>query len=790
MAAPALSTQEARAGTSNIVNLSERGRAARAVTAAESGRMLNDCRDLAMRRLSQSLHEMLAQIEEDLFQMAEATFEKEVHDLYLDVRGKAKEKWPRIEEAFARQFVDTFNRTLRGEVRPAIHSAAVSALELTLVDEDQLAESIALQQVAGNLRENCEDELSLLGERVAVLLGKNQLSDEENPISPQAVCSGLKAACDEIDGSLKQKLILLKQIERRVSDVLHTVYADLNSEMVRWDILPDLKHAYRRPSHSSAAAKPAAAPESQSGSGKSQAGDEKRDADLFSALQQLIQSRYTSAATGAEAMPLGAAMARAGQPAEAAEAAAVSLPPGAWLDSLTDMQRGDWRAPAAAEGDETPLPQLGPVGGATNVLREIKARAMAEGVGQLDAITIDIVAMLFDFIFDDAKIPDPIKGLVGRLQIPVLKVAMLDKTFFSSKTHPARKLLDSIAQAAIGWGSVVDQDDQLYQELSFIVGRIQIEFERDVQVFTDAINLLGAVVAERDARAETIAERSADLMRQRETEEIAWIIAGEAVSRRDSSAVPEALRGFLVQHWQHVLKELCLRYGEDHHAYLSAVATMEDLLWSVTPKENGEERRQLVGTLPGLLRALHAGLDSIALSQETRREFFDQLVGLHSAAVRAGLGAAAPAVVPAITETPAPLAIQLPAADQYSINPEGELLVTRITQDDVQIDEVALVGARTEAAGADIYRGWVSQLKRGDWVEFRQNDGSATRARLSWISPQRGVYLFTNPQSPRATSISPDALTHQFRVGLAEIIADEPMFDRAVSGVLGTLQAA
>jgi len=775
MAAPA---------TSNIFNLSERGRGGRTISPVESGRMLNDCRDLAMRRLSQSLHEMLAEIEEDLFQMAEATFEKEMHDLYLEVRGKAKEKWPRIEDAFARQFVDTFNRTLRGEVRPAIQSAAANALELTLVDEDQLAESIALQQVAGNLRENCEDELSVLGERVAVLLGKSELKDEENPISPQAVCTGLKAACDEIDGTLKQKLVLLRQIERRVSEVLHSVYADLNTEMVRWDVLPDLKHAYRRPSNPGAAGKVPGKAEAAS----PRAGEEPTGADLFSALQQLMQARYTSVASAAQAFPLGAAPARASEPAGGEAAAAMAND---WLDSLTAFQRSGMVAAAAEAGAEALPPSIFAVSGTTNVLREIKARALEEGVGQLDAITIDIVAMLFDFIFDDAQIPDGIKALVGRLQIPVLKVAMLDKAFFSSKAHPARKLLDDISHAAISWGARVDQDDPLYQELSFIVERIQSDFERDVQVFTDAINLLAAVVAERDAHAEGIAERSADLMRQREAEEIAWVIAGEAVSRRDASSVPPAVRQFLVQHWQHVLKELCLRHGEEHHAYLSAVSTMDDLLWSVAPKENSEERKQLVGTLPGLLRALHIGLDSIRLSQESRSEFFDQLVTLHSAAVKAGLGGVVPQESPAGSEAAGQPEDAAPSpTDQYAINPEGELLVTRITQDDVQIEEVALVGGRGEVSGADIYRGWVAQLKRGDWVEFRQSDDGAARARLSWISPQRGVFLFTNPRSPRATSISPDALAHQFRVGLAELVVEEALFDRAVTGVLGNLQPA
>jgi hypothetical protein len=72
-------------------------------------------------------------------------------------------------------------------------------------------------------------------------------------------------------------------------------------------------------------------------------------------------------------------------------------------------------------------------------------------------------------------------------------------------------------------------------------------------------------------------------------------------------------------------------------------------------------------------------------------------------------------------------------------------------------------------------------------VEFRQAEAIPARARLSWVSPQRGIFLFTNPRSPRATSISQEALAYQFRTGMARIVSEEPLFERAVNGVLGSL---
>lgn len=756
-----------------IVDLNER----RNLSSAESGRMLNDCRELAMKRLSGSLREMLADIEENLFQLAEASYDREMQNLYLEVRGKAKEKWPKIETAFSRHFIDVFNTKIRGEMNSAVKTLSISALELSLVEEDDLSESIAMQSLATRLREQNEDELSLLGERVGMLLGKNELKDEENPISPQAVCDSLKHACEEIEGGVKVRLILLKQIEQHVAKSLNAVYRDLNSEMVRWNVLPNLRSAYRKPVGSVSIPRGQARGESTGDASAQQRGDA-AGGDLMAILQQLLQSPMLGQPQDAvlPGLTFGTAGGTASPDSRQTQ----------FIDSLTEMQR---QVLPAQEGvGSVGVIEPGQVVGAINVLHQIKANSSAQGVGQLDAITIDIVAMLFDFIFDDTKIPDAIKALVGRLQIPVLKVAMLDRTFFSSKNHPARRLLDGVSQASLAWGGDVDQDDPLFQEIVQIVDQIQNDFERNVDVFNEALERLQIAIDKRDAAAESIAERSADLMQKREAEEIAWVVAGEAVMRRLTSSVPTGVQRFLLDHWQFVLKELHLRHGEEHHAYLSSLAMMDDLIWSVAPKTGSDERKQLVNTLPGLLRAMNQGLDVIELPQEIRGNFFDELVTLHSAAVKAGLGGMESA--PVDIETPMQAQSVMDAAaressDQYSVNPEGELFITRITENDVQIDEVALVGASQQSTPeADFHLEKVSMLNRGDWVEFRQEEGPSMRARLSWVSPQRGIFLFTNPRSPRAMSISKEALAYQVRIGKAEIVVEQPLFERAVSGVL------
>src|SRR5690606_40996119 len=123
---------------------------------------------------------------------------------------------------------------------------------------------------------------------------------------------------------------------------------------------------------------------------------------------------------------------------------------------LSHMQQ---RAPAQASVEDFDL---------RDQLERLLERASAKSgkarvVGEVDEDVINLVSMLFEFILDDRTLPDSLKALIGRLQIPLLKVAVLDQSFFSRGSHPARRLLNEIATAPTGWGDQVEtQSDSHY----------------------------------------------------------------------------------------------------------------------------------------------------------------------------------------------------------------------------------------------------------------------------------------------------------------------------------------
>jgi hypothetical protein len=715
---------------SNVVSLDARARAR--LSPQESAGVLSDCRDLALGRIRQALGGVLDRVEDELFALAEKARDPESQGLYLDARNQARRRRPAMEEVFRRQFLDLFNRKVKGV--PA--EAPAPAGELALVDDSELEQALAVQGMAARLRAACEGELGALTQRFGFLLERPGLADEANPASPETVCRALKDACDQIEAEWRVRLTLLRVLEGQVAGELRRVYHDLNAHLVERRILPEVRPTFRRSPD---------APASREAKPGAPAG---ADADALCALAQLL-----GAATAAPGVPPAGA---AAGPSPAARGFAQSLGrPGA--------------PPPAADG-AAPL---------ANVIRDLKGAPQAASLGGVDAMTIDIVAMLFDFVFEDRQIPAVVKALLGRLQIPTLKVALLDRQFFSSRSHPARMLLDRLARAAIGLEGSSARGAATLAKLEDVVGRVLRDFDEDLALFSALAAEMEAFLAEQDEAEEAIARLTARLVEERERREIARVLAEDEMERRLAARewVPEAVRAMLEDVWVGSLAAVHADHGEGSAPWNAMLALADELLWSVEPKVRAEDRRRLVGGIPGLIRGLQEGMARAGADEAAREAFLGALVDCHADAVKAGLrGTALPRRERAATPPPAPAA---PSLERETV-PAG----------DIQVEEIRLRAPRGQAAVRNVFTrtGIWTNVKRYTWVEFRREGAPAIRARLTWISPAKGVYLFTNASASAAISVSPEALAEQMRRGEARIVDDAPLVDRAVDSMLASLR--
>lgn len=752
----------------------------------ERGRVISDCRDFTIRRLRDSLHGMLEKIEEDLVARAEAELDRDQRNLYMFTCGKARQQWAGIEQTFLDYLTRYFDARVRGEPLDKDAPAAPTSLdELSLVDEDDLTQDLAVSELTRKLKEHCDEELFGVEQRLGSLLGKTDTNDRDNPLGTEGVAQALRAACEEVDASVQMRLVLLQSLESQISNELSKLYQDLNVRLQRQNVLPGLRRGFRRnaaarsagsatpqpgamgaaslPPQDFTASMPGFGVSSVQGIGEHQGFGTVSDVDgdIYAMLSQLVQGQMA-----AQGLPVPA-----GGNAGAGGQAAFESP--FVLEALSALQASaDVTMPLSASASSFPILNAVP----TNVLRDFRSSELGRHLGQFDAITVDIVAMLFDLIFDDAKIADPIKALVGRLQIPLVKVAMLDRSFFSSKAHPARRLLDLISQSMMRWGHDVGHDDPLYIKLAAIVDRILRDFDRDLDLFEACSADLEAfiVVLEADEmqRAETAARIASEREQERMRRETARLAADDEIDNRLRTPLPGVVQSLLDGVWRRLLRHLVDAGPASEVDYRQALTTADELIWSIQPKADADERRALIVALPGLLRRLNQGFDVAGAHPADKLMLLNGLFDLHAQWMKPGAPPSAPPVEQWIPE----------ARSANDDVPAPEMVSERLEQDGLELDDISL-----NLAGAlDIPdQDRVAELKRGDWVEFRQADGSFSRMRLNWVSPQRGIYLFTNPGSPRATSIAPDALALQLARGDARVVDSEPMFDRAVSQALG-----
>ena len=390
--------------------------------------------------------------------------------------------------------------------------------------------------------------------------------------------------------------------------------------------------------------------------------------------------------------------------------------------------------------------------------------------------------MLFDFIFETRDLTDGIKALLARLQIPVLKAAMLDGAFFARKSHPSRLLVNELAHAGLGWSQAMGTEDPLYKTLDGIVHRILDDFSDDLTIFEEQRDVLRAFLAEEEKAAEANIQFTAEEIHQKDRQQIATVVAKAEIERRiESHPVPNFLASFLRQKWQGTLEHVYQHEGEESEAWASGVATLEDLVWSVQPKRSAEERRHLVALLPSLLKRLSAGMHSQGWPSDERESFMANLVEAHAAAVKPTL-AAAVSPTAAVAEAARVQAEMAKAVGDEALVKKAEALVEAMTQ-----AQPAPPEPEREVVDDDYFE-IARSLERGMWIEFEAEDGQLAFARLAWVSPLRGTYLFTNRQGQKALSMTAETLAEQFRADRARLVEAEPLIDRAFTSMMTQIE--
>lgn len=688
--------------------------------------VLLECRDYVSQRVREALARAVSELDEELQARRQASTSAEeaqkLSELQLLVRGVGVE----IDRGFSAGFDGQFQeRAKTSNAAGSFYEGESNFFpELSLVDDHEIDELLTVKNLATRLERSCEGENQDLQMRVAFMLGESDIDNAGNPIGPAAICDAIKDICWKLEASGSARAKVLELLVGRLAPDMSEVYHDVNALLVSRRIMPNVRARARR----GKAAERMAARRTAAVSS---------DPDPSDVVRQIFSAR-------------AAAQETADWKGRSGTADLMSL--------LSGLQQG--KGELTFGGQHFTLPPES--ADSRNTINALIEAGVGRQVGAVDGIVIDVVATLFDYIFDDARVPDAMKGLIGRLQIPVLKLAMMDHGFFSNRTHPARRLINLLAQAGVTWDGPLTDDSSLYRAAETVVVCIQNEFTEDAAVFASCLQEFETYLVEQerfaDARALTLTER----LKQRERQDLARKVAEDAVQLQvTDERLPELVREFIGETWVKVLAQIALELGAGPQApshndrWREALTAMGDLVWSVLPKQNIEDRQRMVKQLPVILRNLKAGLSAAGIDEARQKAFFSGLVQCHAAALKAPLASAADAPAPA----PAP---PRPKAALPGLQPVGDEPTPEMLELDL--------------------------LTRGSWLELKDESGEVRRVRLTWISPARTMYLFANRQGQRALALTRAELTRRFATGEAVTADQEPLLDRVVDNVLDELR--
>jgi hypothetical protein len=784
--------------------------ATRRKPARELARILNECRDLAVVRLTTAFAQILDRVGDLLMDRASKTDVREDQQMFLDARGTLMAERPALMAEFERQLRKIIDERVAGKTEPKPDFSKVDATKLTLVETVSMDEAVLTGNITRVVENLCHDELATLNRGMGYLLGKPDMPTDANPLGPATIVGAFSRAVDTLKTDRRTKFQIMKDLNQAQLSDINAIYAYLNEHLTRLNMMPSQSrssiHRERGPAvdqrRGGGAPRPPPPPTGAA------------ELDVMSMFKRMYgsatpQPQMPGQSIMQQQMPQMQAppspFAPQSMHAGADDLPVISMPqvpspapsfaplrptpsgyvPGAPIISSPDLHEGLTRLQAGQTDFDVGGAQVGFSGiptGLHNVLRDLQDSPLGQKANQLESMTIEMVAMLFDFIFETKDLPDGIKALLARLQIPVLKAAMLDGAFFAKKTHPSRLLVNELAQAGLGWSPSMGPEDPLYRKIDEIVHEILDNFVDDLAIFDEQRESLEAFLAEEEKAAEENIQSSAEEINRKDRLQIGSVLAkGEIEKRIESMPVPNFLATFLRQRWQGALEHVYLEQGEESDPWSDAVSTLEDLVWSVQPKRTVEDRRHLVALLPSLLKRLSAGMQHRGWAIEEREAFMSNLVEAHAAAVKPSF-ATDRSPTSAVAEAARAEAEIAKAAGDEAKAAKAEALAEAMQQavpEPVEADREIIVDDYLEIARS---------LDRGMWIEFESEDGHLAFAKLAWISPLRGTYLFTNRQGQKALSMTADELAERFRADRARVVEAEPLIDRAFTSMISQIE--
>ena len=570
-------------------------------------------RDTVVAGLGDLLQGAFDAVDDSLFELANNARSNNEQNRYFEAMREIRIKRKGVERHFQNTVAQYFATPPHtGPLQEEQLSKQASADTLALVGNDDLEEQVALNAMITKAKAHFQGPLLQLQTRFSQVYPEATDESPVNPMAPEHLCSAFTEAIQALEIQIRERLILLKQFDRYVVSNLGMLLDEANRILIQAGIIPNFRyHGKSGQQHEASSPQSAEAPKQESApdaSAAERAGQAASSSAVFEQIRQMLALQRANAGIPPRASDPNVRVVGDSELASLLNSLPLSAP------------RQDQGNLSAGEPVSVDLRQL--------VQQLLSQTDTGDGrkpaLNEVDEDLINLVSMLFEFILDDYNLSAPVQVLISRLQIPILKVVIRDKSFFSQATHPARRLLNSLARAGIGWSSSDEKTkDKLYGQIHNIVQRILNEFDGDVSLFETLNQEFEQFLERENRKASLVEQRTRESERGRIKSQTAQQTVDNLLKQKVSRyKLPESIHDILMNGWSRVMFLAYLR-DDVEHRWNATVKVVDDLIWCLHPHQEDDERDQWVRVVPGLLKSLRSGLEEVSYNSSR----LDEMMG-------------------------------------------------------------------------------------------------------------------------------------------------------------------
>ncbi|HEV2607371.1 MAG TPA: DUF1631 family protein [Xanthomonadaceae bacterium] len=748
--------------------------------------VLDRLRQAALPRLELACGEALSKTDDALFDLAQqrvsssssssSSSSNSAQQSYFDIMREIRRERRQMEVLFRNEMIASFQEFLQPGATgfsgvPGNHGAALS-----LVAADELEEQLAVEQSSNSIHRRFKPMIEPIMHglaRMAIMISPN-FDAPRSPLSPERFAMAFRCALGAFAAPVEVKLVLFKLYERELLLALETLYPEALRILI--DSGYTSGHVPRIPQQAPATLPRSMPPDfnlgdqvaQRQGGGVGQAyyagggGGVETDDGMINSLHELLQvwrkiQRKDSGDGASTGFAPSADYLNQPELSSSEMLSVLSL-------FQADLPDGLKAALQSNESDRSLAQQL---------KRELITGAAALGIshgnariGDAGEDAIDVVGMMFEVFLDERDIKQDMRGQIARLLVPYIKVALTDRRLFLHKTHPARRLLNAIAEACEGNHGEGPHERELLERVGQSVDRLVAEFNEDIAIFELLEQDLRTCIEQYKRRADLAERRVAEAQRGKERLEEARMRAEALLKKRlGARKVSPMVLDDLTRYWVHHYAVLFLREGEDGEGCMQAVRTLDQMIALADAAFHTGGLTALAETdslQPGLLAMLASSGLAGEIAAESARAIAQHLMQPLAKVAAAVPTRAQPEIVltapeprPAIAQ-PLPVVVEPPPSTPLEVDP------------------------------ADIAR--IRQLAVGTWVEFITDDERVQPGKLSWISPISARMLFVNKRGARMHVASAEELAAMMKEGKLRLRIADTAFDQAMHQVLGRLR--